>query len=323
MKKIDVTIGIDIGGTNTAFGILDRKGKFYGEGNISTNKHKDIKDYVIELCSTIKDTVLNINEEVNLIGIGIGAPNANFHSGCIEQAANLRWKGIIPLCELVKVHFPETKVLMTNDANAAALGEMVYGGAKNIKDFIMITLGTGVGSGFVSKGNLIYGHDGFAGEIGHIIVIPEGRECGCGRRGCLETYASATGVVRSAYEMMSIYNHPSELRAIPNNKLNSKIIYEAALKGDKIALLTFDYTAKILGIALANAVAITSPKAIFLMGGLAKSGDFLIKPTKKYMEEHILYLYKNKVKILPSQLTKNVAILGAASLIWNDIQNNY
>jgi len=321
MKKIDLTIGIDIGGTNTAFGIIDREGKFYGDGNIQTNEHQNISDYITELCTEIKISLSKIKKEVNLVGIGLGAPNGNFYSGCIERASNLRWKGIIPLCDLIKHHFPDSKVIMTNDANAAALGEMIYGGAKDIKDFIMITLGTGVGSGFVSGGNLIYGHDGFAGEIGHVIIVPDGRECGCGRKGCLETYTSATGVVRTAYEMMSTYNDASSLREIPYSKMESKTIYKAALKGDKIALRTFDYTAKILGIALANTVAITSPKAIFLMGGLAKSGDLLIKPTKKYMEKYMLYTYENKVEILPSQLTKNVAIYGAASLIWNDIQN--
>ena len=196
---------------------------------------------------------------------------------------------------------------------------MIYGGAKGMKDFIMITLGTGVGSGFVSNGQLIYGHDGFAGEFGHIIVSPNGRQCGCGRNGCLETYVSATGVKRTAYKMMAKYNYPSELRNIPFNEMTSKMICEAALKGDMIAINTFKYTAKMLGEALANIVAITSPEAIFLMGGLTNAGDLLFGPIKEHMEMNMLKMFSNKVKLLPSQLTKNVAIYGAAALVWNEL----
>lgn len=318
MKK-EVALGIDIGGTNTAFGFIDREGNYLAEGNIATDKHEDINDYLKELHMEIENVLDTIRAEVNLVGIGIGAPCGNYLQGTIEHASNLRWPGVIPFCDLLKEYYPSLPVCLTNDANAATIGEMVYGGAKGMKDFIMVTLGTGVGSGFVSNGQLIYGHDGFAGEFGHIIVSPNGRQCGCGRNGCLETYVSATGVKRTAYKMMAKYNYPSELRAVPFNEMTSKTICEAALKGDMIAILTFKYTAKMLGEALANIVAITSPEAIFLMGGLTKAGDLLFGPTKEHMEMNMLKMFSNKVKLLPSQLTKNVAIYGAAALIWNEL----
>ena len=265
----------------------------------------------------VLDTIRN---EVELTGIGIGAPCGNYLQGTIEHASNLRWPGVIPFCDLMKEFYPHLPVCLTNDANAATIGEMIYGGAKGMKNFVMVTLGTGVGSGFVSNGELIYGHDGFAGELGHIIVSPNGRQCGCGRNGCLETYVSATGVKRTAYKMMAKYNYPSELRAIPFNEMTSKTICEAALKGDMIAINTFKYTAKMLGEALANVVAITSPEAIFLMGGLTKAGDLLFGPTKEHMEMNMLKMFSNKVKLLPSQLTKNVAIYGAAALVWKELE---
>ena len=318
MKK-EVALGIDIGGTNTAFGFIDREGNYLAEGNIATNNHEDITDYLKELHMEIENVLDTIREEVELVGIGIGAPCGNYLQGTIEYASNLRWPGVIPFCDLMQEYYPNIPVCLTNDANAATIGEMIYGGAKGMKDFIMVTLGTGVGSGFVSNGQLIYGHDGFAGEFGHIIVSPNGRQCGCGRNGCLETYVSATGVKRTAYKMMAKYNYPSELRAIPFHEMTSKTICEAALKGDMIAINTFKYTAKMLGEALANIVAITSPEAIFLMGGLTKAGDLLLGPTKEHMEMNMLKMFSNKVKLLPSQLTKNVAIYGAAALIWNEL----
>ena len=220
----------------------------------------------------------------------------------------------------MKEYYPELPVYLNNDAKAAAIGEMIYGGAQGMKNFIMVTLGTGLGSGFVVNGELVYGHDGFAGELGHTIVSPNGRQCGCGRSGCLETYVSATGVKRTAYKMMAKYNYPSELRSIPFNEMNAKIVSEAAQKGDMIAINTFKYTGKMLGEALANAVAITSPEAIFLMGGLAKAGDLLFEPVKDHMEMNLLKIYSNKVKILPSKLTKNVAIYGAAALVWKELE---
>lgn len=321
MKK-EIALGIDMGGTNTAFGFIDRDGHYLAEGNIATDNHEDINDYLKELHMAIENVLDGIREQVTLVGIGIGAPCGNYLQGTIEHASNLRWAGVIPFCDLLQEYYPSIPIRLTNDANAATIGEMIYGGAKGMKDFVMITLGTGVGSGFVSNGQLIYGHDGFAGEFGHIIVSPNGRQCGCGRNGCLETYVSATGVKRTAYKMMAKYNYPSELRAIPFNAMTSKTICEAALRGDMIAINTFKYTAKMLGEALANIVAITSPEAIFLMGGLTKAGDLLFGPTKEHMEMNMLKMFSNKVKLLPSQLTQNVAIYGAAALIWNELDKS-
>lgn len=321
MKK-EVALGIDIGGTNTAFGFIDRDGNYIADGNILTGKHEDVNDYLKELYYEVDQIYDTIRDKYELIGIGIGAPNGNYYKGSIEFAPNLPWHDAIPLCDMIREFYPELPVCLTNDANAAAIGEMVYGGAKGMKDFIMVTLGTGLGSGFVANGQLIYGHDGFAGELGHIIVSPEGRQCGCGRKGCLETYVSATGVKRTVYKMLAKYTYPSELRSIPFDQMNAKIVSEAARKGDMIAINTFKYTGKMLGEALANMVAITSPEAIFLMGGLAQAGDLLFEPTKDHMEINMLKIFSNKVKLLPSQLTKNVAIYGAAALIWKEIENN-
>lgn len=319
MKK-EVALGIDIGGTNTAFGLIDREGNYIAEGNILTGKHEDIKDYLKELHLEIENIISPFGEEVRLVGIGIGAPNGNYYKGTIEYAVNLRWHEVIPLTDMIKEYYPELPAYLTNDANAAAIGEMIYGGAKGMKDFVMVTLGTGLGSGFVANGELICGHDGFAGELGHIIVSPNGRQCNCGRQGCLETYVSATGVKRTAYKMMAKYNYPSELRAVPFNEMTSKIIAEAAQKGDLIAINTFKYTGKMLGEALANVVALTSPEAIFLMGGLAKAGKLLFEPTKDHMEMNMLKIFSNKVKLLPSLLTKNAAIYGAAALVWKELE---
>ncbi len=319
MKK-EVALGIDIGGTNTVFGFIDREGNYIAEGHTLTAKHEEVSDYLKELSIEINKVLSTIQDQVTLVGIGIGAPNGNYYKGSIEFAPNVVWaKGVVPLCDMLKEYIP-VPTFLTNDANAAAIGEMIYGGAKGMKDFIMVTLGTGLGSGFVANGQMIYGHDGFAGELGHIIVSPNGRQCGCGRQGCLETYVSATGVKRTAYKMMAKYNYPSELRAVPFNDMTAKMVSEAAQKGDLIAINTFKYTAKMLGEALANAVAITSPEAIFLMGGLAQAGDLLFKPTKDHMEMNMLKIFSNKVKLLPSQMDKNAAIYGAAALVWNELK---
>ncbi len=318
--KTEVALGIDMGGTNTAFGFVDREGQFWAEGNIATNKHEDFSDYLKELHMAIEQALNPIRDRVTLVGIGTGAPSGNHMQGTIDYSTNLRWDGPIAFCDLLQEYYPSIPVKIDNDANAATIGEMLYGNAKGMKDFVMITLGTGVGSGFVANGQLIYGHDGFAGEFGHIIVSPNGRQCGCGRNGCLETYASATGVKRTAYKMMAKYNYPSELRNIPFNEMTSKTICDAALQGDMIAINTFKYTAKKLGEALANLVAITSPEAIFLMGGLTNAGDLLFVPTKEHMEMNMLKMYSNKVRLLPSQLTKNVAIYGASSLVWQELK---
>jgi len=313
-------IGIDIGGTNTVFGVVDINGNFIMEDSIPTKNYSTIDEFIEALSKVINENLDNISEDYVLKGIGIGAPNGNYHNGTIEYAPNLNWEGIVPIADLLnnKFHVP---VVLTNDANAAAMGEMIYGSAKGLKDFIVITLGTGLGSGFVVDGKIVYGHDGFAGELGHVIYDPEGRLCGCGRKGCLETYASATGIVRTVLEMLEKSDTDSLLRDIDKDKLNSKDIYEAAVKGDKIALEAFDYTALVLGRKLADAVAITSPEAIFLFGGLALAGDYILVPTKKYMEENLLQIYKNKVRVeLSGLMGKNAAILGAAALIWEEIK---
>ena len=313
MKSL--TAGIDIGGTGTKIGLVDEDGNILFENKVKTQEFPDIEEFVSALIWKIKESVDKSGSEYKLKGIGIGAPNGNFYKGTIEFAPNLPWKGTIPLVEKMK-HYFNLPIVMTNDANAAAMGEMIYGKAKGLKDFIVITLGTGLGSGLVVDGKVVYGHDGFAGELGHTIYDPNGRLCGCGRKGCLETYASATGIVLTVGELILRSTVQSTLREIPANKLTSKDIFEAALTGDKLALEAFNFTARILGLKLADSVAHTSPEAIFLFGGLAEAGDYILKPTKKYMEEFMLEVFKNKVKLEISGLMgKNAAILGAAALI--------
>jgi glucokinase len=314
-----VTLGIDVGGTNTVFGIVDRQGNIVAENGISTQDYNEVETFLEALNHKIKIELEALKGQIELKAIGAAAPNANFYQGTIEFAPNLKWgHSIVRFAELIQKSYA-VPVFITNDANAAALGEMIFGAAQNIKDFLYITLGTGVGSGIVANGELVYGHDGFAGEVGHVTVDYNGRQCGCGRKGCLETYASATGIRRTVYELLASSNAPSELRNIAFNQLTAKKIHELALQNDEIALLAFDYTAQILGKALANSVAYTSPKAIFLFGGLANSGDILLKPTKKYMEENVLKVFQNKVEILPSGLKENVAILGASALAWKEL----
>ncbi|MBQ7855809.1 MAG: ROK family protein [Alistipes sp.] len=332
MKKL--AFGVDIGGINTAFGLVDEKGELYAESVISTRAYPSYKDYpryVEDLCQAMQMLASGVNFEFELIGIGIGAPNANYYKGTIETPANL-WKftdddenkdeslRMFDFGGDVGKHFPGVPVYVTNDANAATIGEMVYGNAKGMKDFIMITLGTGVGSGFVANGEMIYGHDGFAGEFGHVVVERGGRECGCGRKGCLEAYASAIGIKRTAFELMATMNDPSPLRDIPFSNLDSAMLSQAAAKGDPIALEAFRLTGQRLGYALADAVTITSPEAIFLFGGLAKAGDLLFDHVRYYLEENMLFAFKNKVKVLPSGLqSKNAAILGASALVWQQM----
>lgn len=321
MKQL--AIGIDIGGTNTVFGLIDRQGNIYSEASISTKDYSEANDYVNSLCGAIQELLSDYKEEYEIVGIGIGAPNANFYRGSIQNAPNLEWANQceVPLVSMISKHFSDLPILLTNDANAAAMGEMIYGGAKKMKDFIMITLGTGLGSGIVSNGELVHGSEGFAGELGHIIVVMNGRSCGCGRRGCLETYVSATGIRRTATELLSQRLDKSSLSSILFCELTSETIYNEAKKGDPIALEAFDFTARALGIVLANVVAITSPEAIFLFGGLAKAGDFIFKATTDYMEQNMMNIFKGKVKLLPSMLEgKNVALLGASALIWNKLK---
>ncbi|MCC8018688.1 MAG: ROK family protein [Rikenellaceae bacterium] len=319
MKRL--AIGIDIGGTNTAFGLVDPEGEMYGESVMSTKQFPDFDRYVEELYIGIQNLVRQLDCPVDIVGVGIGGPNANHFHGTIENAANIVWQGVVPVVDRMKRFFPTIPVIITNDANAAAIGEMVYGGAKGMKDFIVVTLGTGLGSGFVSNGKLIYGHDSFAGELGHVIVNRTGRRCGCGRKGCLETYASATGIKRTVFKLLADHIEESEFRSVPYNELTAEMITKAALNGDPLAIEAYEYTGMMLGQALADAVAITSPEAIFLFGGLAKAGKYIFEPTRKYMEMHMLANFHNKVKILPSGIDgKNAAILGASALVWDSVK---
>ena len=333
MKKL--AIGIDIGGINTAFGLVDENGDLYADSVVSTKKFPlftDYPAYVAELTESLHALADSLSFEYELVGIGIGAPNANYHTGVIEHPANL-WKfpvgetnpdesrRMFPLVDDIKKAFPGVECRMTNDANAATIGEMIYGNAKGMKDFIMITLGTGLGSGFVANGEMIYGHDGFAGEFGHVIAVRGGRQCGCGRRGCLETYVSATGIKRTVFELMATMTEPSELRDIPFANFDAAMVSTAASHGDPIALEAFRITGELLGYALADAVTITSPEAIFLFGGLAKSVKYIFEPTQWYMEENMMSVFKNKVKLLPSGIqSQNAAILGASALIWQEVK---
>lgn len=322
MSGKKLAIGIDIGGTGTKYGIVDRDGNVLFSGEMSTKKHKEIEPYIDELYSHLLELIDKAGGIDQMIGVGVGAPNGNFYSGTIEYAPNLPWKGIIPLAKLMSEKF-KLPVTLTNDANAAAIGEMMYGAAKGMKDFIMITLGTGVGSGIVANGQLIYGHDGFAGELGHTIVIPDGRiHEGTGKRGSLESYASATGVRLTSLELLEKSKEDSLLRNVNKEDLDSKTVYDAAIKGDKLALEIFEYTGKILGLALANAVMFSSPEAIILFGGLTKAGDLILKPTRKSMEDSLIQVFQDKVKILISHLKESdAAILGASALVWENKSN--
>lgn len=310
-------MGVDIGGTNTVFGIVDARGTVIASSSIKTGKHPKVEDYIDELY-TEATKLIEANDAVGKInGIGVGAPNANYYSGNIENAANLIWKGTIPLAKMLEEKFG-VPVAITNDANAAAIGEMTYGAARGLKDFIMITLGTGVGSGIVINGQLVYGHDGFAGELGHMIVKRHnGRQCGCGRTGCLETYCSATGVARTAREFLEIRQEPSLLRDLPIDEITSKDVYDAAIQGDKIAKDIFDYTGTILGEAMADMTVFSSPQAFILFGGLAKAGDLLLKPIREAMDRNMLFVFKGKPKVLLSELKEaDAAVLGASALGW-------
>ncbi|MBW6499114.1 MAG: ROK family protein [Bacteroidales bacterium] len=315
----ELVIGIDIGGTFTKFGFVDREGIFYAEGNSPTDMFDNVDDYIKNLIKDLKKAEKEIKIPYKIVGMGIGAPNGNYHKGTVENATNLKWKGIVPFAELMKKHY-DVPIKLTNDANAAALGEMIYGGARGMHDFVMITLGTGLGSGIVVNGDLVYGHDGFAGELGHVNVKKNGRKCGCGNFGCLETYVSAPGIKRTVFELLASNTEGSELVKYNFNELTSEIIYEAAKRNDPLALKAFDITGRILGEKLADTVAHTSPEAIFLFGGLANAGDFILIPTKKYMEESVMGTFRNKVRVLRSGLIgKNAAILGSGALIWKDL----
>lgn len=318
MAKTKVTLGIDIGGTNTVFGLVTKNGECLYQSSVPTIADKSANELFNRLFKEF-NTILNpIKDNYELVGIGIGAPNANYYTGEVVSPPNLSWE-TVNLVDVVKKYY-DLPIAVTNDANAASLGEKMFGNGKDYKNFIEITLGTGLGSGIIVNNELLYGSDGFAGEIGHINAIPNGRICGCGRRGCLETYASATGIRRTVFELLSDLGIESELRKIAFEDLTSKMIYDYAQKGDKIAKQAFEFTGEILGKSLADIVAIFSPDAFILFGGLANAGGMLITPTKKYMEENLLKVFKNKVEILQSGLdAADVAIVGAAALIWNEI----
>jgi glucokinase len=314
----EVVAGVDIGGTNTVFGLVDRDGTIIAAERLSTTSYPEIEDFVSVLTCSIQKLATGV-KDIKLAGVGIGAPDANYYKGTIELATNLAWQGIVPLVSLIKekINLP---VAITNDAKAAALGEMLFGGAKNIKDFIIITLGTGMGSGIVVNGELVYGYTGFAGELGQTIIVPGGRACGCGRRGCLETYVSAPGLVRTVLYLLSEMKEESILRSIPPSDLTSKQVAEEAEKGDVIALKSFDYTAEMLALGIVNAVTFSSPEAIFLFGGLAQAGELLFNPVRKYVDLKIMPIYKGTVKILPSGIPENnAAVMGAAALAWKEL----
>ena len=298
-------LGIDIGGTNTVVGLVDKAGNVLGTDSVKTQSLPVLEEYVKTVSKLAKDLIAKNNVSIDdIVGLGIGAPNANYYTGNIEMAPNLPWKqDKVPLAKMFREEL-NIPVTITNDANAAALGEKMYGVAKDMDNFIMITLGTGVGSGIVINGQLVYGHDGFAGELGHVIIERNGRLCGCGRRGCLETYCSATGIVRTAKERNTPF-------------LTSKDIYDAAVKGDETAIDIFKETGTRLGRALADMVVFSSPEAFVLFGGLAKAGDFIVKYTKEAMEEAIMPIFKGKVKILLSTMKDaDAAVLGASALAW-------
>jgi glucokinase len=310
----DVTIGIDIGGTNTKFGIADRQGNILYQDKLSTQEFDRFEDYIAGLSANLKRA---LQADHHLVGIGVGAANGNYYHGTIEHATNLKWKGIIPLADLLKEQF-NVPALVTNDANAAAVGEMVYGAARQMKDFIVITLGTGLGSGIVTNGQLVNGSHGIAGELGHTTVNYAGRYCNCGKRGCLETYVSATGIRRTVYKLLADHLEPSELRGISFDNLNTKMITEAANRNDVVAKAAFEYTGRILGTKLAETVVHTDPEAIFLFGGLSLAGDLIFQPTIKHMELNLMPVFRGKVKVLPSGLQNQAApILGSSSLVWD------
>lgn len=316
---MEVVAGIDIGGTNTVFGLVDKSGNILSENSLKTTDYPDIKNFVSALVSAI-NKLMEGKTDLKLVAIGIGAPNANYHKGTIELAPNLAWKGIVPLGEYVRAKI-DVPVILTNDANAAAMGEMIFGGAKKMKDFIVLTLGTGLGSGIVINGELVYGHTGFAGELGHTIIVPGGRDCGCGRQGCYETYASASGLVRTVLNLLSEMREESSLRDIPPSQLTSKIIAEAAANNDPVALETMDYTAEMLAFGIINAIGFSSPEAVFLFGGLAQAGEMLFAPVREYVDQNVQPIFRGTVKILPSGVSEsNAAVLGAAALAWNEIK---
>ncbi len=313
---MEVVLGIDIGGTFSKFGLVDRTGWIHFENEIPTPERGSIEQFIETIHEHLLLSLEQLDRSFKIMGIGVGAPNGNYYSGSIENAPNLAWKGKIEFVKLMEAQF-HLPTVVTNDANAAALGEMLFGDAAGLNDFIMITLGTGLGSGLVVNGDIVYGHDGFAGELGHVLAVDNGRQCGCGKRGCLEAYVSATGIKRTIFELLAEESVESEFRNISFTKLEPRMITSMAESGDPIAVKAFERTGFLLGRSLADSVAHVSPAKIFLFGGLAKAGKWIIEPTKKSMESHLLPIYRDKIDIVPSALLdRNIAVLGAAALIW-------
>ena len=312
-------VGIDVGGTSVKLGMFEMDGTLLEKWEIPTRKEENGRHILSDAASSIREKISEKGLSISdLAGAGLGLPGPVMPDGSVEVCVNLGWKNMNPQKELSGL-LDGLTVKTGNDANVAALGEMWQGGGKGYSDLVMVTLGTGLGSGFVAGGRMIYGHDGMAGELGHVVVEPGGRQCGCGRRGCLETYVSATGIKRTVFELMARETVPSVLRDVPYDKFDARIITEAAQKGDSLALEVFRCTAERLGRALANAVAITSPEAVFFFGGLAQAGELLLEPTRRYLEENLLPVYRGNVKVLPSGIpAQNAAILGASALIWNE-----
>lgn len=310
-------IGLDMGGTNSVFGIVDQRGNIVAQTVISTKAYPVVHDYVAAGVTALQPLLDMIGGIENVRGMGIGAPNGNFYHGTIEYAANLAWGGVVPIAELFSHALGGIPVRVTNDANAAAMGEMAYGAAKGMKNWIMITLGTGVGSGIVCDGKIVYGSDGFAGELGHVVTVRDGRQCGCGRKGCLETYCSATGVTRTAREFLEKSDAPSPLRDLDPDKITSYDVFCAAEKGDQIALDIFNFTGEVLGRACADFACFNSPEAFVFFGGLTKAGHYIMDPIKKAYDENVLYNYKGKAQIVVSALKgSEAAVLGASALGW-------
>ena len=312
-----LVIGLDLGGTNSVFGIIDREGKVLTTTSIKTQGYQNVESYVEDSVKAVMQIVEQVGGMEKINAMGIGAPGGNYYNGTIEQAANLAWaKGVVPLADMFasRLNIP---VAITNDANAAAMGEMIYGEAVGMKNFVELTLGTGVGSGIVANGQLIYGCDGFAGELGHMVVEPEGRPCGCGRKGCLETYCSATGVVRTTVAMLEESTEPTSLRDIPREELSSYEVYKAAMAGDAMAKEVFRQTGRRIGVACANIATFLSPEAFIFFGGLAQAGDLLFHPMEEAYNENVLSLYKGKAKFLKSGLDgAKAAVLGASAIAW-------
>ncbi len=310
-------VGIDVGGQTSKIGVVDARGTVLAQTVIRTDTYSEVEPYIVELADAVKKVIREAGAEGNVRGIGVGAPNGNYYTGTIESAPNLLWgHNKVEFAKLLSEAMDGLPVALTNDANAAAVGEMTYGAARGMKNFIMITLGTGVGSGIVINGEVVYGHDGFAGELGHVSAVRNnGRTCGCGKTGCLETYASATGVARTAREWLELTDEPSSLRSL--DTIASKDVYEAAKDGDKLALKIFEFTGKILGRSFADFIAFSSPEAIVLFGGLARAKEFLLPPMEEAMNANVLPLWRGKVKIVFSQLKESdAAILGASALAW-------